>query len=197
MYKILGGSRNRTFRVLWMLEEIGEDYQFISLKPHSSELLKYNVGGKVPVLFDEKVPICESVAIITYLADKHNKLTHPSGTLKRAFQDSITLNILDDIESVLWVAAKNSFVFPLNKRTPEIIENLKWEFAKNLKLFTKRMKNTPWILGDNFSLTDILLTHCLNWAEQIGFLTDETKIKNYLVKTRKRKSYLQVMKIKN
>ena len=42
MYKILGVAKSRTFRVLWMLEEIGECYEHIPSKPRSKEIKKLN-----------------------------------------------------------------------------------------------------------------------------------------------------------
>ena len=189
MYKVLGGKRNRTFRVLWMLEEIDEKYELIQTKPHSTELLAHNLNGKVPVLIDNAISISDSVAIMTYLADKHNKLTAPSGTISRAYQDSVTFCILDDLESILWVAAKNTFVLPENRRNPEIIPNLKWEFCKNLSTFSKKINNYNWVGGENFSIPDILLTHCLNWAKRFDFNFENEKIEDYYVRALERPVY--------
>ena len=68
MYKIFGIAQSRTFRVLWMLEEIGERYEHIPAKPHSSEIIKFNISGKVPVLLDGDDVLTDSSAIISYLA---------------------------------------------------------------------------------------------------------------------------------
>ncbi len=189
MYKVLGGKRNRTLRVLWMLEEIDEKYELIQTKPHSTELLTHNLNGKVPVLIDNANSISDSVAIMTYLADKHNKLTAPSGTISRAYQDSVTFCILDDLESILWVAAKNTFVLPENRRNPEIIPNLKWEFCKNLSTFSKKINNYNWVGGENFSIPDILLTHCLNWAKRFDFKFENEKIEDYYIRSLERPVY--------
>ena len=42
MYKVIGGTKSRAFRVYWMLEEIGVPYTSIPMKPHSEELIKMN-----------------------------------------------------------------------------------------------------------------------------------------------------------
>jgi glutathione S-transferase len=81
----------------------------------------------VPVLVAEGVPITDSVAIMTFLADRHGKLTFPAGTLDRARQDSLTQFIIDEFDALLWTAAKHSFILPEEHRVPEIKESLKWE----------------------------------------------------------------------
>ena len=50
MYKVLGGTKSRAFRVYWMLEEMNVDYEGVPIKPRSPELRKINPSGKIPVL---------------------------------------------------------------------------------------------------------------------------------------------------
>ena len=101
MYKVLGGTKSRAFRVYWMLEEMKVDYEGVPIKPRSPELRKINPSGKIPVLIDNDIVISDSMAILTYLADKHKKLTYPAGTKERAQQDSLTFAINDEIDSIL------------------------------------------------------------------------------------------------
>lgn len=195
MYKVLGGNKNRTFRVLWLLEELGEKYDFVSCSPHSNKALEHNVSGKVPILIDGENAINDSTSILTYLSDKHNKCTQPAGTLKRAHQDSLTMTILDEFESLLWATAKNSFVLPESRRTLGIKVNLKWEFEKNQSIFVKRMEDSLFLTGNNFSITDIIFTHCFDWAKKVEFDIKETKIKDYLSRVYLRPSYKSARKI--
>ena len=125
MYKILGGTKSRAFRVYWMLEEIKVNYESIPIKPRSPELKKINPSGKIPVLIDDGIVITDSMAILTYLADKHKKLTYPAGSTERAQQDSFTFSINDEIDSVLWMAARHDFILPEDKRIKDIKKSLK------------------------------------------------------------------------
>ena len=52
MYTVVGAVKSRAFRVMWMLEELGEDYTVIPAGPRSDEAKKYNPLGKVPALVD-------------------------------------------------------------------------------------------------------------------------------------------------
>ena len=39
MYKVFGMPRNRTLRVLWMLEELGQPYELVSAQPRTPEIV--------------------------------------------------------------------------------------------------------------------------------------------------------------
>ena len=71
MYEVYGMRRNRTMRVLWMLEELGAAYTLIETEPRSDAIRTLNPSGKVPVLKDGDLVLPDSVAICHYLADIH------------------------------------------------------------------------------------------------------------------------------
>ena len=135
MYKVIGNTNTRTLRVLWAMNEIGLEYEHLKVGAHSAEAQLANVSGKVPSLEANGVNIPDSTAIITYLADKYNQLTFPAGTIERAQQDSFTQFILDELDSILWTAARHSFVLPKEMRVSELKNTLHWEFAKVFESF--------------------------------------------------------------
>jgi len=55
MYEVIGSSASRTFRVLWMLEELGIAYTHVPAMPQSPEARAANPSGKVPVFRDHGV----------------------------------------------------------------------------------------------------------------------------------------------
>ena len=112
MYKVIGKTNTRAMRVLWAMHEIGLEFNHIKVAAQSVEAQKANISGKVPSLILNDITITDSTAIITYLADKYAQLTYPAGTIERAQQDSFTQFILDELDSILWSAARHSFVLP-------------------------------------------------------------------------------------
>ena len=52
MYTLIGSPKTRAFRVLWALEELGQDHQIEAEPPRSELVSQYNPTGKVPVLLD-------------------------------------------------------------------------------------------------------------------------------------------------
>jgi glutathione S-transferase len=173
-YKVIGAIKSRTLRVLWMLEEIGAPYEHVAAAPRSEEVTRFNPAGKVPVLVADGVPISDSVAIMTFLADRHGQFTHTPGTIERARQDSLTNAILDEFDAVLWTAARHSFVLPEERRVPEVKESLKWEFERSQEQFVPRMaEDGPFLMGDEMTIPDILLAHCMGWAVNAKFPVTE------------------------
>jgi glutathione S-transferase len=192
MYTVIGGVRTRAFRVLWMLEELGQPYTHVPAAPQSEGVVGFNPAGKVPVLIDDGVPVTDSTAILTYLADKHGALTHPAGTLDRARQDSLTQFLLDEFDAALWMAARHSFILPEELRLSAIKNSLKWEVARSQKTLVHRMGEGPFLMGAEMTVPDIILTHCGDWAEKAGFPIAEPKLKDYLARTRARPAHGKV-----
>ena len=65
MYTVIGGVASRTFRVLWMLEELGADYEHRPASPHAEEVTAHSASGKIPVLLDGDAALTDSTAILT------------------------------------------------------------------------------------------------------------------------------------
>ncbi len=178
MYKIYGSVRSRAMRALWTAEELNVDYEFVEAAPRSPEAKAINPSGKVPFMMADDQIIPDSVAIMTYLADKHGSLTAPAGTIARAQQDSFVQLVNDEIDSLLWTAARHSFILPEDHRVPAIKESLKWEFATTQNTVADRMNaDGPFVAGAEISIADILLSHCVGWASNAKFdVTNERLI---------------------
>jgi len=191
MYKLIGTPAARPFRVLWALEELGQAYEITPAKPQSKEALQYNPAGKVPVLIDGDDAIIDSVAIVQYLADKHDDLTYPAGTIKRAQQDSFTHFACDDIDGILWTMAKNTFVLPENVRATDVRKSCEYDFALSMTVLEQRLGENDFVMGDRFTVPDLLIGHCAGWAQNAKFLIPEGKITNYIERIRKRQAFIR------
>ncbi len=179
MYKLFGIAQSRTFRVLWMLEEIGESYEHIPAKPRSSEIIKFNRSGKVPVLLDGEKVLTDSSAIVSYLGDKHKKLSFQSGSIERAYQDAMVFRIIDEVDMILWLAARHSFILPEERRVSAIKPSLKWEFERNIDRIMSE-KESKFLMGDEFMLPDIILAHCGSWARSAKFPSENKHFNDYI-----------------
>ena len=192
MYTVLGSTKNRTLRVIWTLEELGVAYDQIPGAPGSADIKAYSSTGKVPALMlDDKI-YTDSVAIIYFLSDAHNAMTFPAGSLDRLRMDGHINFLLEEFDSLLWVAAKNSFINPADKRTDSIKPVLKWEFERSLKRLEARLEGN-YLMGDMFTIADILATHCLNWAVVAKFPEASETLKSYARRCRARDAYKRAL----
>ena len=188
MYTVLGSTKNRTLRVIWALEELGVTYNQVVGDPGSAEVKALNPTGKVPALIVEGEVLPDSIAIMTFLSDRHNALTFSAGSLERLRMDGHIQFLLEEFDSLLWVAAKNSFINPVDQRAPEVKPVLKWEFQRSLVRLEERFQG-EFLMGDTFTIADILAVHCLNWAFTAKFPAASEELKAYTKRCRDRDAY--------
>ncbi len=187
-YTLIGNDKTRTFRVKWLLEELGQEYEHHPEFPHSNEVQAHNPSGKVPVLLVDGEALTDSVAIMTYLADKHQQFTNPPGSISRAQQDALTQKILDELDAVLWTAARHSFILPEEHQVPAVKDSLKWEFERNLD-GVMELKQGRYLMGDELTIPDIILTHCGLWAKAAKFRHGNDVFDTYLKLLQSRPAY--------
>lgn len=188
MYEVFGGVASRAFRVIWLLDEMGVEFTHHDLKPGSDEMRAVNPSGKVPALKVDGELITDSSAIMTFLADKHGQFTYPAGTIERAKQDAWFHQIIDEVDAVLWTAARHSFILPEEHRVPAVKDSLKWEFERNIGRIADRMEG-PYLQGEEITIADFLLLHCLNWATGAKFEHSSAKMDDYAKRIRARDGF--------
>lgn len=191
MYKVYGKVLTRTFRVLWLLEELGVPYELIDTAPQSEEIRKLNPLGKVPVLMDGDDILFDSVAIMNYVADKHGQFTQPAGSIERARQDALTNMLIDDFDGLLWTASRHSFILPKEHRVREVKPSLAWEFQRNADRVADLIRG-PFLMGEMMTIPDIVCVHCLNWSVSANFPVENETLQDYARTLRSRDAYKRV-----
>lgn len=188
MYKVIGTVKSRAFRVLWMLEELGQSYEIVPAPPASDLAKSFNPLGKIPALVDGDTVLTDSVAIMTYLADKHQMLTAPAGTPERAKQDAMTLWLVDEMDALLWTYTKHSFIIPEGDRLQNVGPALQAEYTKTCARI-EEMLDSAFLMGDDITVPDLLAVHCMGWAHGVGFPPLGPKGKAYMKACRARPAF--------
>lgn len=177
--KIIGATRSRTFRVLWLAEELELDYEHEAELPRSETVTRLNPLGQIPVLTDGDVVIPDSLAILHYLADRAGRFTYPAGTPERAHMDARINFVLTELEAPLWLAARHSFILPEERRHPEIKPWLRDDFRDAGEKFVKLLGEADYFAGDDFTIADIVAAHTIGWAINAKFEPSDA-LKAYL-----------------
>ncbi|MDI5890025.1 glutathione S-transferase family protein [Halomonas rhizosphaerae] len=164
---------SRSLRVAWTLEELGLDYacQHVDLaagEARQGAHLDRHPDGKVPVLVDGDLTLFESAAICRYLAERYGE---PGGLLPASLEDRARVDqwlffTTGELEQALWTQAKHKFALPRGRRVPAVLPTAAWEFQQALEALARRFEGEGWLVGDHFSLADLLLGHTLSWAVQ-------------------------------
>ncbi|TDR51866.1 glutathione S-transferase [Halomonas ventosae] len=164
---------SRSLRVAWTLEELGLDYacQHVNLAAgvgREGAHLARHPDGKVPVLVDGDLTLFESAAICRYLAERYGE---PGGLLPASLEDRARVDqwlffTTGELEQALWTQAKHKFALPRERRVPAVLPTAAWEFQQALEALGRRFEGEGWLVGDHFTLADLLLGHTLSWAVQ-------------------------------
>ena len=171
MITLYGTPRSRALRVAWVLEELGQAWQFSFVdmmkgEHRSPTFLALNPCAKVPVLTDGDLVLSESAAICLYLAEKYGngQLLPPAGSAASGLHHQWVSFIITELEQPLWTLGKHKFALPEAQRHPGIMPCAMWEFDKAVALAEAMLPKTDFVLGDSLSVADILLAHTLLWA---------------------------------
>ena len=181
--KLYGMGHSRSFRALWALEESGIKYEYIAVTFDSSEshgikidaYKNINFEGKVPTLIDEDLVLFESGAILNYIAANcpNQNLIPSTDIKKRAKYDELCCFVLTELEQGLWTNGKHRFALPKTQRVPEVLTTATWEFNKAVNTLQNMFDGNSYVLGDAFTMADILLAQTIDWAERFKFTVPE------------------------
>ncbi len=181
MYKAVGSRGSRVSRILWMLEELGEPYEFVEVGLHSPELRALNPSGKAPVLVDGELVVTDSAAICCYLAEKHadKGMGANPGLAGRAELDGWMHYLQSELEAPLWNKLRHRFILPQELRV-DVGPAVAHDFANEIKTLERRLGDSDYALGDRFSCVDVMLGDIGGWARGGKFDIRSDRVNAYL-----------------
>lgn len=193
MYKLYGRVRSRAQRTLWLLEELGLDYEYISTSPRSPEAFEKHPMGKVPILETPDGIVIDSVAQMHFLADAHAGFTHPAGSHARARQDAFTFAVLELMDANLWSMALHRFGLPEEMRMPDYIPTA-GAMVTHFSASLGKMMDGEFAVGATPTVADILLAHCSAWARGMKIELDP-KVHDHMRMMRARPALERVLEL--
>ena len=177
-------NTSRSARCRWTLLEAGMPYQSMS----RSDLVKCKKinaiypAGKLPVAIIDGQILFESAAISTYIADsaKQSRLISLSGTWSRSQHDQWVSFALTEMEAWLWNTAVNSFVLPPAQRVTAGFQQNAMMFRRSASTLNRILSNQDYLVGDRFTVTDIIVSWTINWGRRQGLLDGMVGLQEYL-----------------
>ena len=161
----------RSFRNMWMLEELGVPYDWIPCTPRSEEAFAANPFGKIPALTDGEFTMYESAAINTYLGDKFAGqgggvpvLVPPAGSVERGRYEQLLAATMAELDGALTIHDKHSRG---PAAIPAAVAAAEARFAVGAAVIASELLSGggEYLLESGFSAADILLVATLDWAE--------------------------------
>ena len=174
----------RSARCRWTLLELGLPFDSVDARPmlHTDELRALSPMGKAPAILINGEPLFESCAISTALADAcpEKELIAPSGSRERALHEQWMCFTLSELEAWLWHSFKHTARYPEEERLPAAVELNGRELAKGLAVVDNHLGSSGHMVGDRFSVTDIITAFSLNWARRTGHTDGFAAVNAYL-----------------
>lgn len=171
-----GVGTPRTIRAHWALHELGLPYQTRAIGPRGSaiqaaEYAVLNPRQKIPLLQDGDFTIGESGAIVAYLSRTYsstqNALVPPTRRDFFAWLEWCFYIVTELDSTSLYVMRRHSAsaLGSIYGVAPEVVAEANKYFRKQLRHVEVALSDgRPFLVGEQFSSADILLTSCLDWA---------------------------------
>ena len=173
-----GAGTTRTFRPLWIAEELGLDYEHKAIGPRTGEtktarFTRLNAKQKIPYLVDGDVRLSESVAISRYLIERYGSdatLRAPKNLESRAKEDEWVCYIYGELdETSLYVMRRHGDLKAIFGEASQAVQAAKAYAGKHFGVIGEYLEGRKYLLGDSLGLADVLLVSCIDWADHYGF----------------------------
>ena len=168
----------RSLRPLWMLEELGLDYELTVLpfppRVLHKEYLEINPLGTIPCFFDGDLRMTESPAICHYLGEKYAAAQgKPELHLTPAEPEyGRYLNWLYFSDATLTfpqtIVLRYSQLEPQERRLPQAVEDYRRWFYGRLRAVDAAVKEQDYLVAKRFTAADIAVGFALYLAKVIG-----------------------------
>lgn len=170
----------RSLRAVWMLEELGLDYELVVLpfppRVFQKEYLSVNPLGTIPYLIDGEARMTESSGICHYLGTSYGDGSLVVKPGEADYAAYLNWLFYSDATATFpqTLVLRYTQLEPEERRQPQVAEDYgKW-FKGRLKLIDARLETADYLAADRFTAADIAVGYALYLAKRLK-LDDELK----------------------
>jgi glutathione S-transferase len=175
LYHCIGA---RSFRPLWMLEELGLRYELKMLpfppRVLAKDYLGLNPLGTIPLMIDGDTRMTESSAICQYLGTRYGPTPLVVGVDEKAY--GAFLNWLYFGEATLTfpqtLVLRYAQLEPPERRSPQVAADYSKWFLGRLRAVEAALGQGETLCAGRFTAADISVGYALRLADSIGLSKD-------------------------
>lgn len=206
-------NNSRSQRILWLLEELGLEYEIKRYQRDPKtmlappELRAVHPLGKSPVISDGGTVVAESGAIVEYLIERYGdgRLVPPAGSPDKlrwtywlhfaegsAMSPLLMKLVFDRVES----SPMPFFVKPIARGIAHKVKSsfVMPQIAAHLNYMEAELGKSTWFAGDEFSAADIQMSFVLEAAAARGGLdASYPKLSAFLARIHTRPAYQRAL----
>ena len=178
-------NNSRSQRILWLLEELGADYEVVPYQRDTKtnlappELKQAHPLGKSPVIEDEGFQVAESGAIIQYLCERHGG----ASWLPDPGTD-------DHVRHLEWMQfGESSFFVPvmlklvagrLGDAAIPMMPRIDSQLAEHVAFTEERIGESLHFVGDHWTAADVMMSFPAEIAIMQGFAHHAPKLARFV-----------------
>ena len=178
MLTLFHAPQSRSGRIVWLLEEIGADYDIVYVDIFRAMTLtgardpaNLHPDGKVPALLHDEALVSESAAVALYLTDLHPEanLGAPVGSPDRAAYVTWLAWTAGEMEPAFWSRISGA---------AESDPNAKARYDAVIARLLTALATGPYLMGDRFTAVDVMIASALAWGRE--YVPESALIDAYL-----------------
>ena len=191
----------RSFRPLWMLEELGLPYELVMLpfppRVAARSYLDLNPLGTIPLMIDGRTRMTESAAICQYLC----ALSAPTLLQVEPGEEDYGayLDYLHFGEATLTfpqtLVLRYSRFEPEHRRQPTVADDYAKWFLARLRTLEPALAEQAHLCGARFTAADVSVGYALMLAQHLGLASRFTPaVKAYWERLQQRDAYIRALR---
>jgi glutathione S-transferase len=168
----------RSFRPLWMMEEMGLAYDLKMLpfppRVFAKEYLSLNPLGTVPLMIDSETRMTESSGICHYLGTRYGPTPLIVGIDEPAYGKFLNWMYFSDATLTFpqTLVLRYSRLEPEERRQPQVAADYSKWFLGRLRAVEAATADGDMLAAKRFTAADIVVGYALRLAETIGLAKD-------------------------
>lgn len=194
MIKVHHLNNSRSQRILWLLEELGLDYEIVpyqrdattNLAPES--LKKVHPLGKSPVITDGDKTVAESGAIVEYLIRKYGRNKMMPDEASPDFVPYLHWMHYAEGSAMLPVML-SLYTMRLGEAAAPLLPRIESEVKNHFGYMNDKLGSREFFVGNALTGADIQITFTLEAAKSLGHLKGFANLERYLDSMHARPAY--------
>jgi len=168
----------RSFRPLWMLEEMGLDYELKMLpfppRVLAKDYLALNPLGTIPLMIDGDTKMTESSGICQYLGTKHGPTPLVVGVDDPAYGTYLNWMFFSDATLTFpqTLVLRYGTLEPSERRQPQVVEDYAKWFLGRLRAVEAAAGQGDYLAAGRFTAADVVIGYALRLATNLGLAKD-------------------------
>ncbi|MFT4100330.1 MAG: glutathione S-transferase family protein [Burkholderiaceae bacterium] len=164
----------RSFRPLWMLEELGLPYELRVLpfppRVHARQFLALNPLGTVPLLEDGATRMTESAAMCQYLAARHGEGRFDVAVDDPAYGSYLNWLYMSDATLTFpqTLVLRYTRFEPAERRQPQVAADYARWFLARLRAADAALQHSEFLCAGRFTAADVAVSYALQLAQSLG-----------------------------